>query len=523
MFDLRDYQKNCIDAINQADGNGTRKQLVALPTGTGKTIIFSELIKQRGGRSLILAHRDELCRQANDKLTTVFPSAKNDIGWVKAKRNEVDKAIIIGSVQTLRESRLRQLPSFDTIITDEAHHAVADSYLRIYDALVTDNNLHCGFTATPNRRDRKGLGEVFDEVVYEKQINDMIEAGWLCKLRGERITTDISIDHVHTLAGDFNRGELTSVINTQNRNNLIVEAWQEHASERKTLAFTVDIKHAIDLAECFREAGVTAEAISGKNTQSERHELEHQFHTGDIQVLCNCYLLTEGYDEPAIDCILLARPTKSQSLHIQMVGRGTRPLPEKENCLILDVVDNTTKHDIRQFADLGLEPPEPTGIAPDGTGSEKERFKNYGTGDDVYSEEVDLFGRMADYDWIKLDADVYHLSLGDGYIRTQISRKGTGYYAVFTEKGTWEKTYLTRGTTSLGWAISTAEDFAIKRMKGQTTLIDKNARWKQRPASVKQVKFAKTLGINTDIDATQGELSAMIEKRKYENYKQKWF
>lgn len=527
MFELRPYQTECLTAINTHFDDGIRKQLIALPTGTGKTIIFASLIRERKKlRSIILSHRDEICQQANEKMLMVYPEAEADIGWVKAERNEVDKPIVIASVQTIcRPNRLDQLGHFDLIITDEAHHAVAPTYQRIYETLV-DENLHCGFTATPNRADKKGLGKVYEKVVFEKTIKEMIGAGWLCKLEGKRIFTDISLDSVHKVAGDFNKSELTAVINTTNRNKLIAESWLEHASDRKTLAFTVDIRHAHDLSQTFRDYGVRASPISGQTPHEERHELEHQFHTGEIQVLCNCYLLTEGYDEPAIDCILLARPTQSQSFYIQMVGRGTRPLPEKKDCLILDVVDNTTKHSIRQFADLGLEPePKKEGkfaSAPTAEG-ERERFKDYGVGDKLYSEEVDLLGKTAQFDWTRLDCDTFNLSLGNGYLKVGLRKDGNGYYAYFKPLNEDLQFITPRHKVSLSWAIGIAEGFARRHLKGNYSLIEKDASWKSDPPSAKQINLMTSFGLEIPHGLTKGEARDLISKFFHsEKQKKRW-
>jgi len=513
MLKLREYQKDCLTAIAKAKEDAITRQLVSLPTGTGKTVIFCHLAR-KFKQVLVLAHRDELCQQAQDKFLMVNPEAEGKIGWVKAERNEVDKTIIIGSVQTItRPNRLEQLPHFDLIITDEAHHAVADSYLRIYDTIL-NGNLHVGFTATPNRADNEGLGKVFERVVFEKTIKEMIEGGWLCNLEGKRITTDVSLDNVHTAIGDFNKRELTAAINTANRNQLIVKSWLELANERKTLAFTVDIQHAHDLSETFTNHGIRASPISGKTPMDERHGLIEKFHSGDIQVLCNCNLLTEGFDAPSVDCILLARPTQSQGLYIQMVGRGTRPYPEKENCLILDVVDNTTRHELRQFADLGLEPEEeeeerPFGTAPTG---EKDRFNDYGIGNKLYSEDANILGRMAKYDWNRLDSDTFKLYLGDGYIKIGLRRDKKGYYAYFKPGGEDLQFITSRDSKyNLSWAIGIAEDFAFEHTKGKTTLIDKNASWKNDTATWRQKQQLDDLGIDYDWDVTKGEAAKLID------------
>ncbi|MDI6807248.1 MAG: DEAD/DEAH box helicase, partial [Candidatus Aenigmarchaeota archaeon] len=316
---LRDYQEEALFAVDQSPDQRIYNPYIELPTGSGKTIIFGEGARRRGCRTLIFAHTDELIQQAYDKLHTVWPEA--EIGIVKADRNEVDAEVIIGSVQTLsRPARLRELKKdFGFIVTDEVHHSAAPSYLRIYDyfELPRKETLSLGVTATPFRGDRKPL-EAFSGPVYRKLIKEMIEAGWLCDLRGIAVDTSIDLDEVRMFGEDFLESDLSRVVNSPNRNELIVEAYLKYARDRKlTLCFTVDVQHALDLAETFREAGISAEAIHGKMGVEERRKILERFHNQETKVITNCQVLTEGYDEPGIDCIILGRPTMSILLHYQ--------------------------------------------------------------------------------------------------------------------------------------------------------------------------------------------------------------
>jgi superfamily II DNA or RNA helicase len=275
MIELRPYQHECIEAIETAENNGTNRQLVALPTGTGKTVIFCTVAKKRNGRTLILAHRDELIEQAVDKLTMVWDDAK--VGVVKAERNEIDKQVVVGSVQTVsRENRLEQLPTdFDFIVTDEAHHGAAATYRRIYEYLgiyaeetedrstclldsdIRTDTLHLGVTATPERTDKIGLSDIFDEIVFHRSIQDFIP-DYLCDLRCVQIMTHVSVDGVETWAGDLRTDQLSALLNTANCNELIVEAWKEHALGRLTLCFTTSVAHARDLCAAFQSADISA-------------------------------------------------------------------------------------------------------------------------------------------------------------------------------------------------------------------------------------------------------------------------
>ncbi len=309
MIELRPYQQECIEAIESAEKDGTHRQLVALPTGTGKTILFSTAAKQRNGRTLILAHRDELIQQAVDKLTMVWDNVR--VGVVKAERNEIDKQVVVGSVQTVsRENRLEQLPQdFDFIISDEAHHARAETYCRIYkhlgvmaedgEELHTDV-LHLGVTATPERTDKLGLSDIFDEIVFHRSIQEFIP-DYLCDLRCVQIMTNIDVDGVETWAGDLRTEQLSALLNTGNCNELIVEAWKEHALGRLTLVFTTDVAHARDLCVAFQTAGIEAAWVCGETPLDERRDILAKFAQREIEVLTNCAVLIEGYDNPALD------------------------------------------------------------------------------------------------------------------------------------------------------------------------------------------------------------------------------
>ena len=292
-IELRPYQIEAIEAIEMAQKDGTNRQLVSLPTGTGKTILFCTAAKRRNGRTLILAHRDELIQQAVDKLELVWDGVS--AGVVKAERNEIDKQVVVGSVQTVsRENRLGQLPQdFDFIVTDEAHHSAAATYRRIYDYLgimaedeedIRSDALHLGVTATPQRTDKIGLSDIFDKVVFHQSIRDFIP-DYLCDLRCAQIMTYIDINGVETWAGDLRTEQLSALLNTTNCNELIVEAWKEHALGRLTLCFTTDVAHARDLCLTFQANDIAASWVCGETPIDERRDILTRFAQGEIEVL----------------------------------------------------------------------------------------------------------------------------------------------------------------------------------------------------------------------------------------------
>ncbi len=516
---LRDYQTECLRSISEARKAGISKPLVSLPTGTGKTIIFADIIRrmaQRGGRSLVLVHRDELLNQAEDKLKIICPEAQ--VGIVKAARNELDAAVTIASVQTLsRESRLNQLRDirFDFLVTDEAHHAVAASYQRIYDALLEDGSeqLHLGVSATVNRADRRGLQEVYEKVVYYRSLLEMIRAGWLCDLRCVQITTDVSLDSVKTRQGDFAQGELGAVINTENRNELIVQGYQEHAQGRLALCFTVDVQHALDLAEAFQEEGVNAVVISGKTPIDERRRTLKLFHAREIDVICNCQVLTEGYDEPGVNCIILARPTKSSVLYTQMVGRGTRIFPGKSDCLILDFADVAGHHKIMQVPNLvGLRDEhnlDGRHTVTELVDRERESKSLYGAGKGIAASEIDIFDRSK-FHWLQVGKDTFLLNLGsEGKIQVIPSKMFGSYVVVHTQRS--ESEYLTQMSINLSWAMGIAESQAEEITEGKLGVALKAARWRLEPATEKQLKILNMYDVDYDSDITKGEASDVID------------
>lgn len=488
MLELRDYQKEAIQAITEEYRRGIKSQLVVLPTGAGKTVVVAALAAKIGGRILFLVHRDELARQAEEKIAIVWPEAR--IGIVKAERNEVDAQVVVASVQTIsRPERLQQLkPDFKLVITDEAHHAVAPQWRAIYEYVKAgQENLHVGITATPNRMDQRGLGKVFQKVVYQKTIKDLIEAGYLVPPRQVVVRTQANLDVLKESGDDFSDRELEEILNTDSRNGLIVEAFKAHALQRKAIVFAAGVSHARRLAELFKRNDIRAESIDGETPENVRRERLKAFGTGALQVLTNYGVLTEGYDEPSLDAVVLARPTKSQQLFIQMLGRGLRPFPGKKDCLVLDVVDISRQHRLAQLPDL-------IGI---------ERGEKAEAWDSTFGKTKTSLLTL--FNWMQV-ADFWTLFVGKSAL--VLVPEGDGYRVLEMSRN--EQKYLTGRPLPLPWAQGQAEARAREILGGNMKLLEKEAAWRARPVSPKQMKLLADLRIPASLAMTSGEASDRI-------------
>lgn len=352
--ELRPYQQQARERIHAEWENGHARTLLVLPTGTGKTIVFVSVAADQvraGDRVLILAHRGELLEQAADKL-------QRSTGLVSA----VEKAdatclntwfrVVVGSVQTLqRTARLERFPHdyFGTIIIDEAHHAITDGYRRILDYFGSAKVL--GVTATPDRGDMRNLGEVFDSLAFEYKLTDAIKEGYLCRIMAQTIPLKLDISSVTMSGGDYAVGDLGTALDPYLEQ--IAAEMAQRCKGRKTVVFLPLIKTSQKFRDLLNSHGFRAAEVNGQST--DRKEVLADFDAGKYNVLCNSMLLTEGWDCPSVDCVVVLRPTKVRSLYSQMVGRGTRLSPGKSDLLLLDFLWMTDKHELCRPADLVCE------------------------------------------------------------------------------------------------------------------------------------------------------------------------
>ena len=351
---LRPYQQQARERIHAEWENGHTRTLLVLPTGTGKTIVFASVAADQvraGDRVLILAHRGELLEQAADKL-------QRSTGLVSA----VEKAdatclntwfrVVVGNVQTLqRTARLERFSHdyFGTIIIDEAHHAITDGYRRILDYFGSAKVL--GVTATPDRGDMRNLGEVFDSLAFEYKLTDAIKEGYLCRIMAQTIPLKLDISSVTISGGDYAVGDLGTALDPYLEQ--IAAEMAQRCKGRKTVVFLPLIKTSQKFRDLLNSHGFRAAEVNGQST--DRKEVLADFDAGKYNVLCNSMLLTEGWDCPSVDCVVVLRPTKVRSLYSQMVGRGTRLSPGKSDLLLLDFLWMTDKHELCRPADLVCE------------------------------------------------------------------------------------------------------------------------------------------------------------------------
>ena len=352
--ELRPYQKQARDRIHAEWDAGHTRTLLVLPTGTGKTIVFASVAADQvraGDRVLILAHRGELLEQAADKLqrSTGLVSAVE-----KAESTCLDSwfRVVVGSVQTLqRTARLERFPQdyFGTIIIDEAHHAITDGYRRILDYFSGAKVL--GVTATPDRGDMRNLGEVFDSLAFEYKLTDAIKEGYLCKIMAQTIPLQLDITSVTMSGGDYAVGDLGTALDPYLEQ--IAAEMARRCKSRKTVVFLPLIKTSQKFRDLLNTYGFRAAEVNGQS--DDRRQVLADFDAGKYNVLCNSMLLTEGWDCPSVDCVVVLRPTKVRSLYSQMVGRGTRLSPGKTDLLLLDFLWMTDRHELCRPADLVCE------------------------------------------------------------------------------------------------------------------------------------------------------------------------
>ncbi len=548
---LRDYQEECSKAVDASHARGVRRPAIVLPTGAGKTVVFAHraltyTMANPGKRVLILAHTDELVTQAAKKVKNVAPHLS--VGIVKASRNEVTARVVVASVQSLRNEKRRNLiRNVGRVIVDECHHATAPTYRAIlehYGCMSDDPNGADaeGFTATLMRSDDAKLSEVWEEVAFKRDIAFMIRRKYLLDVHGKRIQIpDFSTKGLKLSGGDFQAEELADRLVESLAPTKVAEAYAEVAADRSGLVFTPNVASAYVFADALTHHGIPAGVVHGALPMEERRLLIKQLETGEIQVLVNCMVLTEGFDSPIVSCVVVARPTKSLPLYQQMVGRGLRLYEGQTDCLVLDVtgmnrqnglmslVDLSTKDDrdeipedmsLLDFEDMSEEP-EPADSAGEGSWPEE-----YYTGP-VELIDFDPLSRDSARVWKTTVSGVHYLPMGKTNRKT--GQQGLYFFIVPSwdpdaNPGEWSVCWATQDGRDAGetlceaglsprpvaatehqglplsqamvWAEQEVEDLALRQgLDPMETFSSKKAPWRKRPASDKQMSMARGLGV----------------------------
>lgn len=516
---LRDYQQEALDAIiEQLVGTGTNRGMVVLPTGAGKTVLFSHLCSKLGGRSLIIAHRTELITQAANKLRQVDPGLW--VGIVKAEQRDFHHQVIVASIQSLtRGGRIEKILAhgrIDQVIVDECHHAGAPGYVRALKGLGCfdpGGPLTVGVTATPDEKDRK-LAAVFEQVVYHKDILWMIEHGYLCDVRAQRVRLEVDLNQVKTKQGDFQAGELSEALDKAHGPSVAVASWEKFAAGRKTIVFTPTVKLAHQVAQVFQASGHAAEAVDGETHKDVRSDMLDRFRTGETLVLANCGVLTEGYDEPSVSCILMLRPTKSKGLFIQMLGRGLRTYPGKDDCMLIDCTGASKRHSLFSIGDV-FELAEPGKLSTESVLQQTRRRAERQAAEEVKRVHIDLAAEAVDilakFHWIRV-FNGYVLALGsERYVAMLVDRNGFWHVGLLSPTGVERLS----PPLSMEYAQGFGEDYA--RSQGADRLSRKEAGWRERPANPGMSSKARRLGIKVPAGTPAGAVSDLIDRKVAED------
>ncbi|KAK0275999.1 putative ATP-dependent helicase IRC3 [Friedmanniomyces endolithicus] len=553
---LRPYQEDIIQAVLAYLAKGEKRLGISLATGGGKTVIFSHLIDRippptsEATQTLIVAHKAELVHQAVAHCRRLYPSRSVEVEMAgESASGEAD--ITVASVQTLNsKKRLEKFEAarFKLVVVDEVHHVVAPSYLNVLrhfglvDGEGESRTALIGMSATLSRSDGLSLGKAIDHIVYHKDYLAMIEEDWLSNVIFTTVKSAAKLDKVKTGKGDFQLPSLSKAVNTPEVNSITVRAWLQKAEGRKsTLVFAVDLAHVAALAEEFRKHGVDARSVTGNTDQQVRKDRVQAFRDGEFPVLLNCGVFTEGTDIPNIDCILLARPTRSRNLLVQMVGRGLRLHAGKENCHVIDMVSALESGIVTTPTLFGLDPDE---LVDKADAAEMKLLKDkreidreaaakasttspspdtlvFTDYDNVYDLIQDTTGEshirsLSPFAWVRVDTHRHVLSSSAGDITlTQQEAEGSTYLLEFLAaipphsrvKSPFMRRREIGRAHTFEQAVRAGDTFAKEKFVAK--MISTRAPWRGRPASASQVAF-----LNGFLKGSEGLVEGAITKGK---------
>jgi len=516
---LRPYQEVAVsDACKALDKHNNT--LVVAPTGAGKTIMLSALVGKRhkkGKRVLVLQHRDELVSQNKEKFERVNPLISTSIVNGTVKHWEGDA--VFSMVQTMsRDRNLRDRPLFDMVVIDEGHHAAAPTYTKVIDAVLKDNENAeiVGFTATPNRGDGKGLRGVFNNCAHQIELATLIREGFLVRPKSYVIDLGVGdqLDRVTKRGKEYDMEEVAAIMDRSVINERIVDEWKDKAGDRKTVVFCSTVLHAEHVCEAFLRAGIRADFVTGETPKEDRAEMLHDLEFGDLQVVVNVMVLTEGFDAPPVSCVVLTRPCSQKGTMVQMIGRGLRIVdPEiypdtiKTNCIVMDFGTSIITHGaLDETANLdGSEKnaggDAPTKVCPECESEVASNTRICPICEHVFelrekSELIDFV--MTEYDLMQLSPFMWIDPYGTGTVMMATGFNGfsmvgkVGSYWVAIVKAQNGRARI----VSIGekvQAMSAADDFL--REIEDSTAANKSKRWLNQAATPKQKQLLRNNGV----------------------------
>ena len=365
-IELRDYQQEATENLQKMREDGKTIALLYHATGVGKTITAATDAKAVGGRTLFLVNALKLASQAKETFAKVWPEAT--FGEYTGSQKDMTQTVIFATVQSISKDLEKFSPTdFDYLIVDECHHAVANTYQKIFTYFHPKFIL--GLTATPERSDGEDMLELFQNVAHKMDLKTAVERGVLVPIRCIRVKTNIDLTDVRINGIKYNSQDLESKLFIPGRNQLIVDTYLKYVNGKKTVIFCASVDHAAEIAKLLRDNGVKAEAVSGRDRVEVREKILKDYETGSTNVLCACDLLNEGWDSPHTTVLFMARPTMSKTIYLQQLGRGTRRCPGKEDLLVIDFVDNAnmfnTPYSLHRVLDIAKYQPMAYVLAPE--------------------------------------------------------------------------------------------------------------------------------------------------------------
>lgn len=531
---LRSYQSDCLSRSKAALDRGVNRQLAVLATGLGKTAIASSLRSHHGmtGKVMFLVHMDQLATQAARAMHTWNPGSFVGVEMAGQFAGPMCQ-FVVASVPTLGRKgsdRIKRIDpaEYSAIIQDEAHIGVADSFKRVYDHFgLLEPNPECplflGITATPNRSDGRGLRELFDEIVFDMGIREGIESGYLCDIRAMRVLGKADLSGVGMRGGELIEGELATAVNTPERNAIVVREWAKNAYDRRTIIFTANVQHALDIAAAFTAHGVPANAVWGEDPERYSKITGHK--QGEYKIICCAQLLGIGYDDPQVSCIVLAAPRKSFVRYAQEVGRGTRIADGKEDLLVLDICDTSSKHDLCTVSSLlGL--PKDLDLKGEKFTKAKEKLErianDFPTANlqdirdlaslDSMAQHIELFkvsyppevSRLTELAWTK-QGDAYTINVNREHVTLSADLLGEWWV-----RGSVGGKDIEIQAQNLAGAFNAA-DRRIMDNGGAKSLLARESRWRNDGPSDKQVALCNKLNLPIPLGATKGMVSAALD------------